>query len=102
MISKHIKNALYLRFPGSDFGDYFAFLDTRPLLTDDMPGTEIHHIIPRSVPQKYRQTFLRVSTLDPDNMIVLSTKDHDMAHRLLGDAEPWLLRTALRANGFYN
>ena len=40
--------------------------------------------------------------LDPVGIIKLLPRDHDKAHLLLGKAEPWLLRTARRARGFYD
>ena len=56
---------------------YSKFIESRPIRTklrkDCGKGLEIHHIIPRSIG----------GTNDKDNLIVLTAKEHWIAHRLL-------------------
>ena len=98
MISPHIKAALQSRYPRADFSEYFDFLEGIPERKSTariIYNVENHHILPASV-----KTFYPYRT-DPDNLIALSPEDHDKAHLFLGAAEPWLLRTARRARGYY-
>lgn len=98
MISLRIKAALQSRYPRADFSKYFDFLEGLPGRKPTIKiiyDVENHHILPASV-----KTFYPYKT-DPDNLIALSPEDHDKAHLLLGAAEPWLLRTARRARGYY-
>jgi hypothetical protein len=91
-IADYIKLALAKRYPTADFKDYFEFLES---IAECSINFEKHHILPVSV-----KTFYQYRK-DPNNLLMVSAVNHDKAHKLLGSAEKWLLRTARRARGYY-
>ena len=77
MIPNSLRQALILRFPDSDFSNYFAFVESLPPLQS---GGHKHHILPRTeFPE-----FAKVT----DNLIRLPVTDHFIAHYHLALSAP--------------
>jgi len=64
-VSAHLRDTFAARFPGVDFTPYFAFIESRPDITE---VGDRHHILPRKeFPEHVK---------NPNNRIRLSLKDH--------------------------
>lgn len=72
-----LREALSTRIPGADFSQYFAFIESLPLL---QMGGHKHHILPQKEFLEYVK--------NPDNLIRVTSADHFKAHYWLAVCAP--------------